>query len=823
MAAGLARLGHANALGTTAGATTVAAAATLDLNGLTVPENLTINGAGVGSTAATIVAAPNSLGALINTSTAADATLNGNLALASSASIGNNTYGTSLPASAAFAGVTPVPGDITLAGTLSGLTFTLTKTGNNTVFFNNATAASNTVGAVQVNYGTFVINGSGSLSAASATANVLSPGGTLLLDNSTTPISQRLGNRGLYFNGNLVVTGNATTPVVETISALTNNFNLSAGSVLTLNPNGGTGGVTVGVNTPTTATTVFSHNQGGTLLIQGLTNTVTGGIFQAGGTALYTGGDIIGQQSSATAGATPTVGTLNKGIIPFIIVDQDAGGTGTRFATTATTSTTGNLASLQASEMLTDVLPTTVSRTVNWQSATTFFVNDATGLATGQSVSGVGIGAGLTDIISAIAAAPTASGTLVTITGNGATQSGATNLVFSAGAAGVGSAGIANLNLTSATPVTTVANVGTLVNSLTFSNSNSPVLSIPAGSALEIASGGILAAGNASITGGGILQSEFTAGTQFAPTAFGREMIFHVTAGNTLSVAPVIFGTGGLTKADGGALTLSSQETYVGQTTINGGTLQLAGIPNTIFMPYTLFTNGNGSSTSTPSGQVFQVNLGGTLDLNGANQAVGNFSSQGQGSGGVITNSSLPFTGGSIVNSAATGATLPASYPTFRIGDTGNTSWGGNIGGSAAGSLQKLNFQRDGNSTFTVVSRNQFTGSATITGGATTLIDLGTFENITALNITRSGLIWNDTGAAAIGNRLPANVPITLNSGGLQIISRPGTNAVYNLTGAITLASGDNDLRPEPAGGTLTLNLGSFRHPCGQSRPRGDA
>ena len=135
-----------------------------------------------------------------------------------------------------------------------------------------------------------------------------------------------------------------------------------------------------------------------------------------------------------------------------------------------------------------------------------------------------------------------------------------------------------------------------------------------------LSSGGVLATGNASITGSGILESEFTAGTQFAPSAFGREMIFHVTAGNTLTVAPVVFGTAGLTKADGGTLVLSAQESYIGQTTINGGVLKLNGGTNTIFTPYSL-PPAIGASAATLAPQVIQINAGGTLDLNGNNQA----------------------------------------------------------------------------------------------------------------------------------------------------------------------------------------------------------
>src|SRR5205807_1794713 len=120
----------------------------------------------------------------------------------------------------------------------------------------------------------------------------------------------------------------------------------------------------------------------------------------------------------------------------------------------------------------------------------------------------------------------------------------------------------------------------TYLNSLTMRGTST--LAVGSGGSLILASGGILAVGANSITGSGIIASEFTTGSAFTPTAYGREVLVHVTAGNTLSVAPVIFGTAGLTKGDGGTLTLGAQNTYVGTTTINGGTLKLGGGLNTI-------------------------------------------------------------------------------------------------------------------------------------------------------------------------------------------------------------------------------------------------
>ena len=98
-----------------------------------------------------------------------------------------------------------------------------------------------------------------------------------------------------------------------------------------------------------------------------------------------------------------------------------------------------------------------------------------------------------------------------------------------------------------------------------------------------------------------------------------------------------------------------------------------------------------------------------------------------------------------------------------------------------------MNLVRDGNGARTAGSGNPgtlffnspntFTGSVTTTGGSTTLVDLGTFQGASAVNVTRSALIWNDQGTQAVSNRLSATAPITLTGGGLQFLTRAGSGS----------------------------------------------
>ncbi len=367
------------------------------------------------------------------------------------------------------------------------------------------------------------------------------------------------------------------------------------------------------------------------------------------------------------------------------------------------------------------------------------------------------------------------NGTTIVLSNTAAAVAG--NLVF-------GLAGYANISSTSATNSFGIASAAQLINSLTLNNASN-VTTIATG--LQLDSGAVLALNSATINSGGSYQ--YLTGSN----TLNREMIFHtVGAGTTLTVNAPIFSNGsGLTKADAGTLLLGTAEVYTGDTTINGGTLKLGGGQNTIFRPFnTAPTPGN--SGAAVSAQNLTVNFGGALDLNGTTQSVANLRS---GSG-------TQLMGGTIINSSATTAA------TLNVALNGNQTWAGNIsngqtigtitgntiGLTGAASGGALSFVRDGNNTLTVNSPNTFSGSATILGGATTLVDLGTFQNATAVNVTRAALIWNDQGVQAVSNRLSSTAPITLTGGGLQFLTRAGSGS--NPTSAISL-------------GTLNLGTGA--------------
>ena len=140
-----------------------------------------------------------------------------------------------------------------------------------------------------------------------------------------------------------------------------------------------------------------------------------------------------------------------------------------------------------------------------------------------------------------------------------------------------------------------------------------------------------------------------------------------------------IGGIGGLTKLGAGTLVLSNNNTYTGNTTINGGTLQL-GVSNAI--PGNV---GDGN-----------VNLaGGTLDLNTFSQTFNG------------------FTGSGTVDTVAGGA------PVLTLGNNNASSIFSGVIQNSAGSLA---LTQAGSGTLTLNNTCTYTGATTIEGGGTLII-----------------------------------------------------------------------------------------------------
>lgn len=625
--------------------------------GLTVAENIYIFSSGISNT-----------GAILGLAGAGANTLSGTIILNGAASIGVQTGGTlNLTSTTAITGNTDLiangqvasnfaltltgGGNGTLAAPITTGSSTLTKTGTGTW---TLTGTSTFTGGVVVNQGTLVLSGTeGKMSAGSPWQ--ISPGATLVLDNTNGHLDNRLGTRGVHFGGNLTIIGDASAPTLETITG-SNLAAANTAAILTLDAD------------PT----------------QPLTFQVSGNFQRAaGGTVLYRG-DNLGATPGAgvatmKAGAVPTylgeqgaAGTINRGIIPWAIVDQTVDGLGAAFATY---STTNGIMALNA--------------------------------VAGEQV---------------------------------AHLQGTANVALTASKATLGATTVNSLNLGSGGGIAT-----------------QPL------TVLTVNSGGLLAfTGNTGIQGG------------ILTTSGNRDLIVHALG--DLQVNAVIANTtGGLTKTGAGTMTLGASNFYTGATTINQGTLKLAGGDHTIF-----------------SGQVLNMNAGGTLDLNGNVQMVGLLRSQGSGG------SEVPQNGGTVTSS--NGAAMLA------VNQTGSGTFAGQITNSV--SLVVSNA-----STLTLTGDNSYSGTTLINGGILTLNNGGRISGTSSVDLNYANLRLDNISPADVSDRIADTADVRLRGSTLNFFGKPGAfssetlGAVVLEQGAsvITAAVNTNNSTLMPQAATLTL------------------
>lgn len=240
---------------------------------------------------------------------------------------------------------------------------TLTFAGGGTI---KLTAANSYDANVTVTAGTLDLTSNGTIEPYVLTLT----GGTLLLDNSGTPVSGRLGSGSLlnyqtYFNGgSFVLNGNASTQVSETLGAAY----ISAASPTTLSLPATESILTV---SPASG---GSSSAAPTLTMSSLTRITGGGVLFVNGTGLGSGG--YGQiyvTSAPTTSGSGSVGTPSAPIVPFLVGEVSTGisgapggsaAIGTQYGTPNTFVTaysTGNGYALRPLNPATEFSPTVVS------------------------------------------------------------------------------------------------------------------------------------------------------------------------------------------------------------------------------------------------------------------------------------------------------------------------------------------------------------------------------------------------------------------------------------------------------------------------------
>ncbi|MCE9589610.1 MAG: autotransporter-associated beta strand repeat-containing protein, partial [Planctomycetes bacterium] len=339
-------------------------------------------------------------------------------------------------------------------------------------------------------------------------------------------------------------------------------------------------------------------------------------------------------------------------------------------------------------------------------------------------------------------------------------------------------------------------------------NSYSGGTTISAGTLAAAASGslGDGSATNALIFAGGTLQATgvITSPSTRGVTMTGTGIID--TNGNSMSIAGLIDGAGGLTKNGTGTLTLTNTNTFAGTVAINSGTLSVASI-----------ADGGAASGLGAGGTIGIGSAGtvGTLQYTGGSVATNRAVALGAAGGvidggGATLTMSGPFSGGPLTKSGAgtliltnagnsySGGTT-VSTGTLRLGAS-NAMPNAPLSVAAAFDLNGFN----GGVTTLALANGTVTGAGTLTLGGT---------------VTSSGVSDISGGTLALGGNRIFSVTETLNVGSLitgvtNTLTKTGAgtmvlaNSASSFSGAVTVSAGTVSI-PSIANGAVNSPLGS--------------
>ena len=603
--------------------------------------------------------------------------------------------------------------DLTLGGAIGG-SGALTKTGAGVLVL---TGSNNFTGATTVSTGILRLAGGAAVGDSSAVTLANASGTILDLNGSSETIGSLAG--GGASGGNVTLGGG-------TLTAGYNNSSTTYAGIIS-----GSGGLTkAGTGT---CTLTGSNSFSGAMVIENGT-LITASLANSGASSP------LGSGSQITMGATSSTGELSytgasAATINRAIVLNGAGG---RILLSAADLTLGGSISGSGGLTKSGTSSLVLSGSNNWSGPTTLAggtLRLAGGAAVGDS--------------SAVTLA-TASGAILDLSGSSETIGSL---------AGGGSVTLGAGTLTSGGDNSTTIYSGVISGSGGFVKTGGGMLTLSGINLFTgpatVAAGTLRVAGGAALANNVALSLTHTLGARLdlngsnetiGSLAGGGASGGNVTLGSgtlttggdnsTTTFAGSISGSGGLTKAGTGTFTISGNNSFIGATTVTGGTLRIAG----------------GSAISANSAVV--LSTGTTFDLNGTNEDIGSLAGNGA-------------------------LTLGAGTLTLG-GDNTSTSFQGSISGS--GGLIKT-----GSGTLSL-SGNSYTGPTSVSGGILRLLGGGVLSDTASVTLANAAGVTLDLngyaetmGSLTGGGASGGNVAL---GGGILILG--GDNSSTTFAGAIT-------------------------------------
>ena len=611
------------------------------------------------------------------------------------------------------------------------------------------------------------------------------------------------------------------------IAATTDNLKLSANDsvtaatpITTVNSLTVAGTVTLNI----AAGQTFTITSGAIFLAPGAALTVTGG----GTLAFGPGADAIIYTANAAASFTVNLGTALSGTNLTLAGPGTVNLNGANLFGTGQTTLAGSTLNIATSAALGTGLLTLVSGTIQTATSGGLLLTNALTFDNANVTF-----AGSNPLLFGGGAATLTAGTNNTLNVTNTAATAFNNTISGAGI--LTKTGSGTLILSGANTYTgqTFVNAGAiLVQNSSGLGSTTAATVVASGAAVQLWGNGLsianpLVLNGTGINGGGALEN-LAVGSGLANPWSGTitlqtDSSIGVDIGTTLTVSGVIGGNANFTKVGPGQLTSTAADTYLGNTTITNGVVNVQN-------SYSLGLS-TGASVTVGSGATLQLqaSIGNkALTLNGA--GFGNVGALPQGA--LTAQANTPTWGGNVTLNTGTSVAAGSGLTLTISGVVGGTD----LTKNGAGTITLLNVNTfTGNltvnaGTVNLQNTNVYAGATTISGsaiggafvGGTLDLSLyGTASNTSSITVNPGSAMIIDNSLANITNRVTGTAPVSLKEASLTYLAtnQPGVVSSQSF-GALTLAGGQSTitagysaLPTAGAGGSTVTFLSLIRNP----------